>query len=123
MVRRVFAGRGVFHDGSEELAPGISVHHMGGHTSGIQAVRVRTRRGYMVLASDVTHFYANIEEARPFPAVQDVFAGLEAFAKLKRLASSPDMIIPGHDPLVLRRYPRLRKDVPDIVRLDADPLA
>ncbi len=122
MVRRVFTGRACFHDGSEEIAPGISVHHTGGHTHGIQAVRVLTRRGYLVLASDVTHFYANIEQRRPFPAVQDVFASLEAFEKVERLASAKDLIIPGHDPLVLRRFPAASSQNPNIVRLDADPL-
>ena len=40
MVRRVFAGRVEFHDGDAELAPGLSLHHIGGHTLGLQAVRV-----------------------------------------------------------------------------------
>jgi glyoxylase-like metal-dependent hydrolase (beta-lactamase superfamily II) len=123
MVRRVFMGRACFHDGSEEIAPGISVHLMGGHTHGIQAVRVLTRRGYLVLASDATHFYANIEQGRPFPAVQDVFAGLEAYGKLRQLASSQDLIIPGHDPLVLRRFPMTLPGFDGTVRLDADPIS
>ena len=45
MVRRVFAGRVVFHDGDTELAPGLSLHHIGGHSMGLQTVRARTRRG------------------------------------------------------------------------------
>ena len=60
MVRRVFAGRVVFHDGDEEIAPGVSLHHVGGHTMGMQIVRVETRRGVVVLASDASHLYANI---------------------------------------------------------------
>jgi hypothetical protein len=39
------------------------------------------------------------------------------------LASSHDHIIPGHDPLVLQRYPAALPGVSDIVRLDADPIA
>lgn len=120
MVRRVFAGRVRFHDGAEEIAPGISVHHIGGHTQGIQVVRVLTRRGYLVLASDVTHFYANMERRQPFPAVYDVFAALEGFNKIQQLASARDMIIPGHDPLVLRKYPAVSSAMPGVVRLDAD---
>ncbi|MDP6343591.1 MAG: N-acyl homoserine lactonase family protein, partial [Alphaproteobacteria bacterium] len=32
MVRRLFEGRVVFHDGDEQIAPGITVHKVGGHT-------------------------------------------------------------------------------------------
>ena len=52
MVRAVYGKRVVFHDGDEEIAPGISVHLIGGHTMGIQSVRVMTRNGWLVLASD-----------------------------------------------------------------------
>ena len=43
MVRKVFDGRVVFHDGDDQLAPGITVHHIGGHSKGLQCVRVKTR--------------------------------------------------------------------------------
>ena len=48
LVRHVYAGRVAFHDGDEELAAGLSVHRIGGHTAGIQSVRVWTRRGWVV---------------------------------------------------------------------------
>src|SRR5262245_45696853 len=50
MVRKVFAGRVIFHDGAEVVAPGISVHRIGGHSRGLQCVRVKTRRGEVVVA-------------------------------------------------------------------------
>lgn len=121
MVRRVFTGRACFHDGTSELAPGITLHHVGGHTQGIQAVRVLTRRGYLVLASDVTHLYANMERRTPFPAVHNVFTAIEGFEKIERLASAKDMIIPGHDPLVLSKYPAVSSSISGVVRLDGDP--
>ncbi|MET0441090.1 MAG: hypothetical protein ABW071_03810, partial [Casimicrobiaceae bacterium] len=43
MVRNVYAGRVEFHDGDAQIAPGLSVHHIGGHTAGLQAVRIWTR--------------------------------------------------------------------------------
>jgi glyoxylase-like metal-dependent hydrolase (beta-lactamase superfamily II) len=104
IVRRVYENRVRFHDGDEEIAPGVSLHLIGGHTMGIQAVRVATRRGWMVLASDASHFYANMEEIRPFPIVWSVADMVEGYRKLQRLADSPAHIIPGHDPLVLERY-------------------
>jgi glyoxylase-like metal-dependent hydrolase (beta-lactamase superfamily II) len=123
MVGKLFAGRVVFHDGVAELAPGITLHKVGGHTRGLQVVRVRTRRGSVVLASDAAHFYANWQQRRPFPIVDSVSAYLDAFDLIERLASSPAHIIPGHDPLVLARYPRASAGIPDIVRLDLDPVS
>src|SRR2546428_2635566 len=38
MVRKVFAGRVTFHDGDGVVAPGVTVHHIGGHTKGLQCV-------------------------------------------------------------------------------------
>ena len=121
MVRRVFEGRVAFQDGDGEIAPGLTVHRVGGHTGGLQVTRVRTRRGWVVLGSDAAHFYANVQQGRPCPIVHNVAEMLEGFARMRALASSPDHIVPGHDPLVLDLYPRSRPDVDDIDRLDLDP--
>jgi glyoxylase-like metal-dependent hydrolase (beta-lactamase superfamily II) len=72
---------------------------------GLQVVRVQTRRGWVVLASDASHFYANMEETRPFPIVWSVADMVDGYRKLRALAQSPAHVIPGHDPLVLERYP------------------
>lgn len=122
MVRRIFEGRVAFHDGAAELAPGVSVHRVGGHTDGLQAVRVRTGRGWVVLASDASHLYANMEQGRPFPIVYNVGDMLEGFETVKRLASSADHVIPGHDPEVLRRYPAPNEALEGwVARLDVAP--
>ena len=121
MVRKVFEGRVQFHDGEDEIAPGVTVHEVGGHSKGLQIVRVRTRRGWVVIGSDASHFYANMEQGRPFPIVYDVGATLEGYETLRRLASSPQHVIPGHDPLVMARYPAARPGLDGVVRLDLDP--
>ena len=75
-----FLRKGVqFHDGESELAPGITLHHVGGHTKGLQVVRVKTRRGHVVLASDAAHLYANMEREDPFPIFHDRNDYLAAF--------------------------------------------
>jgi glyoxylase-like metal-dependent hydrolase (beta-lactamase superfamily II) len=123
MVGKVFAGRVAFHDGDDEIAPGVSLHLLGGHTMGLQAVRVWTRRGWLVLASDAAHFYANMDEARPFPIVHDVAAMLEGHRTIRRLADQPDLVIPGHDPLVFKRFPPPAPELAgEVARLDADPV-
>ena len=119
MVRRTYEGRVRFHDGDGEVAPGVSVHLIGGHTMGLQAVRVSTRRGWLVLASDASHFYANIEQTRPFPIVWSVADMVGGYRRLHHLAGAAERIIPGHDPLVLERYPAPRPELQGIVaRLD-----
>jgi len=119
MVRNVYSGRVQFHDGDATVFPGISVHRIGGHTMGLQVVRVATRRGWVVLASDASHFYANMEQVRPFPIVYSVADMVAGYARLRALAESPQHIVPGHDPKVMERYPTPRKELEGIVvRLD-----
>lgn len=122
MVRKVFAGRVTFHDGDAELFPGITVHRVGGHSKGLQVVRVRTERGWVVLASDASHFYEHIEKNRAFTIVHNVEALLEGYRIVRGLASSPEHIIPGHDPLVLARYPAPAAGLEGVAaRLDVAP--
>jgi glyoxylase-like metal-dependent hydrolase (beta-lactamase superfamily II) len=122
LVRAVHKGRVLFHDGDEELAPGISVHRIGGHTMGIQSVRVRTKIGWIVLASDATHFYANMDEVRPFPIVFNIGDMVQGFRRLKELADDPRFVVPGHDPLVMQRYPIAGAGLEGVaVRLDVEP--
>lgn len=124
MVRRLYQGRVRFHDGAEELAPGLSLHFIGGHTMGLQSVRVLTRRGHVVVASDAAHLYAHLDEGRAFPVVYNVADMLEGHRTLRKLADSARHIVPGHDPLVMWRYPPARPDLEGaVVRLDVDPAA
>jgi glyoxylase-like metal-dependent hydrolase (beta-lactamase superfamily II) len=123
MVRRVYEGRVRFVDGAGEIAPGITVHPVPGHTRGLQCVRVETARGPVVLASDASHFYANMERGNPFPIVVDMAAMMESWQELGRLAGHPDRIVPGHDPAVLRLYPRHPSSSVEAVLLHEPPLA
>ena len=122
IVRLNFAQRVMLHQGMVDLCPGITLHPVGGHTPGMQFVRVHTKRGWVVLASDVTHYYENMERGRPFTAAFHIGQMLEAYDALRAMAPSPRHIVPGHDPLVLRRYPAARPDLEGIVaRLDLEP--
>lgn len=122
MIAKLFSGRVAFHDGVSEIAPNLTAHRVGGHSKGLQVLRVKTARGWVVLGSDASHFYANFEQNRPFPVVESTSDMLEGYQTMRKLASSPKHIIPGHDPLVLARYPAALPDVNDIVRLDLDPI-
>jgi glyoxylase-like metal-dependent hydrolase (beta-lactamase superfamily II) len=104
MVHKVFERRVAFHAEDGEVAPGVTVHRMPGHTMGLQVVRVPTRRGHVVLASDATHYYENWTRRAPFSicwSEPDLGASYE---RLEQLADSPDHVVPGHDPLVRSFY-------------------
>ncbi len=122
MVRHLYRGRVKFIDGDAEFAPGITLHLTAGHTMGMQSVRVLTQRGWVVLASDASHFYDNHEGLAPFPIVCNVGDMLDSHRKLRRLAETPQHIVPGHDPLVLERYPAPSAALQGaVVRLDVAP--
>lgn len=105
MVRHLFAGRVVFHQGDGQVAPGVTVHRIGGHSSGLQVVRVMTAGGPVCLASDAAHYYENFEAGRLFPIVFDRAEMRRGFAMITTLAGDPRRVIPGHDPLVRDRFP------------------
>jgi glyoxylase-like metal-dependent hydrolase (beta-lactamase superfamily II) len=121
-VRAIYGGRVTFHDGAEELGPGLSIHLVGGHTPGMQVVRVNTRRGHVVVASDSMHYYENLQTKNPFPILVSTIDYIEALEHVTMLAESEAHLVPGHDPAVLAAYPAVTPDTAGIaVRLDVTP--
>ncbi|MCR6482927.1 N-acyl homoserine lactonase family protein [Amycolatopsis sp. OK19-0408] len=102
-------------DGDAEVVPGLSVHLVGGHTAGMQVVRVETAAGPVVLASDACHFHENLEADRPAPLLHSMTGVYGAFDRVRELAGA-GLVVPGHDPEVLARYPPVADRV---VRLSA----
>lgn len=105
LVRKLFLGQVQFHQGVSQVAPGVTVHRVGGHSMGLQVIRVETPSGPLCLASDAAHYYENFLERKLFPIVVDKPAMLNGFDEIVRLAGDKDRVIPGHDPLVTSRYP------------------
>jgi glyoxylase-like metal-dependent hydrolase (beta-lactamase superfamily II) len=86
-------------------------------------VTVATQRGKVVLASDASHYYENFETGRVFAIVDSVPGVLEGYRRLRELAARPSLIVPGHDPDVMRRYPPSSPDLAGVaVRLDVEPI-
>jgi hypothetical protein len=82
---------------------------------------VNIGRGMVVLASDVTHFFENMETYRPFTTALGEM--LDAFDTLRRHADSLKLIVPGHDPLGMQRYPSPSPELQGIVaHLDVPPV-
>ena len=121
LVRSTFAGRVRHHDGDAHIFPGISVHHFPGHSRGLQCVRVMTPRGVVLLASDATHFYANIARRQPFSGTVDMADTLESYERMLRIAGNIQHLVPGHDPLVRTFYPTVTVGGQELVLLHEKP--
>ena len=91
-------------EGDHEVWPGIRVHRVGGHTAGLQIVTVETRRGTVVLTSDASHFYHNVETRQPVQIITSLPEMLTAFETIDRLAGSAKLVVAGHDPQVADRF-------------------
>ena len=91
-------------DGDRDVAPGIRVHRVGGHTAGLQIVTVQTARGPVVLTSDASHFYHNVETRQPVQIITSLPEMLTAFETIHALAGAERLIVAGHDPQVAERF-------------------
>ena len=89
---------------STEIIPGISVFMGGKHTFGAQYATVRTPSGTAVVASDNLYLYENLDRHRPIAQTLDSLSNLRAQERMMRLASTPRLIVPGHDPAVFVRF-------------------
>ncbi len=100
---------------SSEVAPGVFVYTGGRHTKESQYVSVPAVSGQVVIASDNLYLYHNLDRRRPIAATWDTVSNLAAHDRMRRLAGSLRLIVPGHDPAVLDRFPRV---APGIVRIE-----
>jgi glyoxylase-like metal-dependent hydrolase (beta-lactamase superfamily II) len=122
VLRALYEGRASVYNGSARPWPGLSIHLVGGHTAGSQIVRVHTKRGWVVLAADASHFYENMDRGIPFHGTYDIAQGIASFDTMRSLAESDQHVVPGHDPEVVRRYPSASPELKDIaIRLDEPP--
>ena len=100
------AGRmGLVNGDAQEILPGITCYTGGKHTYASQFVGVNTAAGIVVLASDNMYLYENLEKHVPIAATLDPESNLRAQDRMKQLAASPKLIIPGHDPAVMTNFP------------------
>ena len=94
-------------DGDDrEIIDGIKVYTGGRHTFASQYVSVRTSSGTIVIASDNMYLYENLEKHAPIAQTFDADSNLKAQDRMKQIATRPDLIVPGHDPLVFVKFPK-----------------
>src|SRR3990172_7129259 len=114
LVTLNYANRVRIIDGDREVLPGIKVHRVGGHTAGLQIVTVQTARGTVVLTSDASHFYRNVETRQPVQIITSLPEMLAAFETIHALAGADRLIVAGHDPEVADRFTPVE---PGIIRI------
>lgn len=107
MYRRLAdAGRIRLLEGdSAEVRPGIRTFTGGKHTFGSQYVSAVTAAGTVVIASDNAYLYENLDRGRPIAQTLDSLSNLRAQRRMRQLAARPALVVPGHDPTVMTRFP------------------
>lgn len=122
LVHLLHAGRLTLHGRDETIADGVTVHWVGGHCAGQEIVRVRTRRGWVVLASDALHYYEEYERGIPFAVAFNLSDMIAAHDRIRELADTDDHVVPAHDPRIARLYPAAGPDFDGrIYRVDLAP--
>ncbi len=108
LVRRNTTGKLSFVRGDDDASvPGVSFGVGGKHTWQSQFVAVRTATHTVVLASDNMYLYKNLDAHEAIAQTLDAESNLRAQDRMKSLASEPRLVIPGHDPAVFDRFPRV----------------
>ena len=109
IVKRNTAGRVSLVRGDDDVSiSGIGFYVGGRHTWQSQYIGAQTRNGRtVVLASDNAYLYENIETRTPIAQTLDAASNLRAQDRMRSLASSPGLVIPGHDPAVFGRFTRV----------------
>jgi glyoxylase-like metal-dependent hydrolase (beta-lactamase superfamily II) len=111
-VKLNLAGRVSLVNGdTQEILPGITCYIGGKHTFQSQYVGVNTRAGTVILASDNMYLYENLEKHVPIAQTLDAASNLRAQDRMKQLAASPRLIVPGHDPAVFDKFPKISERV------------
>lgn len=114
------AGRVVFVDGEGLVDEGVKLHLGGKHTGGIQWIEVTTsdpsRTGKkIVLATDVAYLYENIEKIVPSGSTLDGEQDRRTIERMRNVSKEKRLIIPGHDPLVMKRFKRVNPSIVEIL--------
>ena len=81
----------------------------------LQSLGVDTVKGRAVVASDCGHLARNFKEDHPSSLITDLIGWLETYERLRGVATSVDLLFPGHDAGMLRDYPMVSEDVTRLV--------
>ena len=91
----------------QEIIPGVTCYIGGKHTYQSQYVGVNGKTGTVILASDNMYLYENLEKHVPIAATLDADSNLRAQDRMRELAGSLKLIVPGHDPAEFDRFEKI----------------
>lgn len=116
IVRRNMLGKVTMLTGDDETSiSGITFGVGGKHTWASQFVTAETRSGRVVIASDNMYLYENMDQHKAIAQTLDVVSNLRTQERMRGLAATPRLLIPGHDAAVFSRFPKINER---IVRID-----
>ncbi len=95
---------GIVDGDGKQILPGVTLYTGGKHTFQSQYAGIRTAVGTVVIASDNMYLYENLEKHLPIAQTLDAASNLAAQDRMVKLAISPRLIIPGHDPAVFEKF-------------------
>ena len=113
IVRRNTQGKVSFVRGDDETSiSGITFGIGGKHTWQSQFVTATTPKGsIVVLASDNMYLYENLLSHKPISQTLDAESNLRTQDRMKSIASDPRLLVPGHDPAVFDRFPKVSERI------------
>src|SRR2546430_2233344 len=109
IVRRNTQGKVSFVRGDDETSiSGVTFGIGGKHTWQSQFVTATTPKATtVVLASDNMYLYENLDAHKPISQTLDAASNLRTQDRMRSIASDPRLLIPGHDPAVFERFPKV----------------
>lgn len=100
------------HGDKVEIRPGLSVIRTDGHFQGHLAVVVDTAEGPVFLAADSVYLYGNLEMGWPIGLVRTSLTdALDVFDMIKEVTAKGGFAVPGHDPALPEKFPRVEEGV------------
>ena len=113
IVRRNTQGKVSFVRGDDETSiSGVTFGIGGKHTWASQFVTATTPKGAtVVLASDNMYLYENLDTHKPISQTLDAASNLRTQDRMRSIASDVRLLIPGHDPAVFDRFPKVSERI------------
>jgi glyoxylase-like metal-dependent hydrolase (beta-lactamase superfamily II) len=97
------AGRLETLDGDTTIDGDLMVHHVGGHSPGMQVTVLRSASRPYVFACDASHFYRNLESRTPTALIYSYADYQRGFDVIAKVTGRDGVWFAGHDPAILDR--------------------
>jgi glyoxylase-like metal-dependent hydrolase (beta-lactamase superfamily II) len=106
IVRLHAEGRITLIEPNHRFRRDIKFIELPGHSPGQLALVIQRPAGPVILSSDAVHYYEELELDRPFAIMSGLLDMYCSFAAIRHLMAAPGaVLVPGHDPEVMRRFP------------------